>query len=96
VLAAFHCHSHADAAALRLRRHVAPSVCASAALCQSKYADFKQNFLRLGDDAPNFDADSSLGKINFHEFIGQPEGTETGPRGQTEAVTSPLTAPVAD
>lgn len=36
----------------------------------SKYADFKQNFLRLGDDAPNFDADSSLGKINFHEFIG--------------------------
>ena len=45
---------------------------ASAALrdCQSKYADFKQNFLRLGDDAPDFEADSSLGKLNFHEWIG--------------------------
>jgi hypothetical protein len=62
----------------------------SASVCQSKYADFKQNFLRLGDDAPDFEADSSLGKINFHEWIGQPEERNgTGPRGQTEAVTSP-------
>jgi len=55
------------------------ALCAS--VCQSKYADFKQNFLRLGDDAPDFEADSSLGKINFHEWIGQLE--ERGRRRAT-------------
>merc|ERR1712166_1114704 len=27
------------------------------------------NMLRLGDEAPNFNADTTLGKINFHEFL---------------------------
>jgi len=38
---------------------------------QSKFGDFKQNFLRLGDEAPNFEADTNQGKINFHEWIGE-------------------------
>ncbi|MEI6587062.1 MAG: redoxin domain-containing protein, partial [Sediminibacterium sp.] len=30
--------------------------------------------LRLGDIAPNFQADSSLGPIDFHEYLGSSWG----------------------
>jgi alkyl hydroperoxide reductase subunit AhpC/uncharacterized protein (DUF924 family)/CRP-like cAMP-binding protein len=30
----------------------------------------KQGFVRIGDSVPNFTAETSLGPINFHEFIG--------------------------
>lgn len=30
--------------------------------------------LRLGDEAPNFTADSSVGRINFHEYLGDSWG----------------------
>ena len=30
--------------------------------------------IKLGDTAPNFDAESSLGKINFHEYLGESWG----------------------
>ncbi|MDX1602877.1 MAG: peroxidase, partial [Salinimicrobium sediminis] len=30
--------------------------------------------LRLGDKAPNFDAQTSQGKINFYEFLGDSWG----------------------
>jgi len=49
----------------------APAAAAPAATpVKSKYADFVQNYLRLGDTAPDFDADTTLGKINFYQFIG--------------------------
>ena len=30
----------------------------------------KQGYIRIGDDVPDFTAETSLGPINFHEFIG--------------------------
>ena len=30
----------------------------------------KQGYIRIGDSVPDFDAESSLGPINFHQFIG--------------------------
>jgi hypothetical protein len=33
-----------------------------------------ENVLRIGDTAPNFDAQTSLGKINFYEFLGDSWG----------------------
>lgn len=30
----------------------------------------KQGYIRIGDNVPDFTADSSMGPINFHEFIG--------------------------
>ena len=30
--------------------------------------------LRLGDDAPNFKAKTSLGEIDFHEYLGDSWG----------------------
>lgn len=41
-----------------------------AAATPSKYSDYVQNNLRLGDAAPDFEADTSLGRIKFHEWIG--------------------------
>ena len=35
--------------------------------------------LRLGDIAPDFSADTSEGKINFHEWIGQQLGNSIFP-----------------
>lgn len=38
-----------------------------------KYSSFKQEDqprIRIGSTAPNFDADTTQGRINFHEFIG--------------------------
>jgi hypothetical protein len=36
----------------------------------SKFEDFKQNYLRLGDTAPNFEADTTEGRIDFHKWLG--------------------------
>ena len=30
----------------------------------------KQGYIRIGDSVPDFTAESSMGPINFHEFIG--------------------------
>jgi len=43
---------------------------AAAAAAPTKYSDYVQNNLRLGDTAPDFEADTSLGRIKFHDFIG--------------------------
>ena len=32
------------------------------------------NALRLGDEAPNFDAETTMGKINFYEYLGDSWG----------------------
>ena len=32
------------------------------------------NVLRLGDEAPNFDAETTMGKINFYEYLGDSWG----------------------
>jgi len=37
---------------------------------QSRFGEFTQQFLRLGDAAPNFDADTTQGKITFYDWIG--------------------------
>lgn len=36
----------------------------------SKYSDFKQNYLFLGDTAPDFETETSQGKMNFHQWLG--------------------------
>lgn len=35
-----------------------------------KFSNIVSNNLRLGDKAPNFNAETTYGKIDFHEFIG--------------------------
>ena len=30
----------------------------------------KRGYIRIGDSVPDFTAESSMGPINFHEFIG--------------------------
>jgi len=42
---------------------------AAPAKAETKYADYKQNFLRIGDDAPNFSTHSQDGPINWHDYI---------------------------
>lgn len=42
----------------------------AAAQNPSRFSEFQQNYLRLGDTAPDFEADSSLGPIKFYDFIG--------------------------
>ena len=42
------------------------SVCVSRVCVQSKYSDYVQNNLRLGDVAPDFEADTSLGQDTRH------------------------------
>jgi alkyl hydroperoxide reductase subunit AhpC len=36
---------------------------------ETKYADYKQNNLRIGDDAPDFETESQDGKIKWHDYI---------------------------
>lgn len=36
----------------------------------TKFEDFKQNYIRIGDTAPNFEADTTEGKIDFYNWLG--------------------------
>src|SRR2546425_13357256 len=39
--------------------------------CQIDFSERRSSMaLRLGDEAPNFTADTTEGKINFHEWLG--------------------------
>jgi len=42
---------------------------AAPAKVESKFADYKQNFLRIGDDAPDFETESQDSKIRWHDYI---------------------------
>jgi hypothetical protein len=41
---------------------------------ESRYSDYKQNYIRIGDTAPDFVADTDQGQIKFHEYLGNSWG----------------------
>jgi len=64
----------------------------AAAPAPSKYADFQQGYLRLGDTAPNFEAETSQGKISWYDWIGEGNWAVlfSHPRDFTPVCTSEL------
>ena len=40
----------------------------------SRFSDYEQNYLRIGDVAPNFQAESTHGTIDFYEYLGNSWG----------------------
>lgn len=57
----------------------------------TKYSDFVQNNLRLGDVAPDFEANSSLGPIKLYDYLGSGWGVMfSHPRDFTPVCTTEL------
>jgi hypothetical protein len=53
----------------------------------SRYAGYTQNYIRIGDSAPDFNAETQQGLIKFHEYLGR----SASPHTHSSDVTITLT-----